>query len=228
MDMPAGTYETSGRWAFLPGLTVTLPQGWSSGEQDAGEFMVHQASDVDQANAIFFWRDLIPWVDGVPRADLGTSADEFADYLLGDSRLTVVEGPSRTFGVRGPDSASFADTVQARSLSVMVSDAAQTDPDLASLCPDEAQACVNLFIDPEHWGAPANLGRNIEAPAAGCPCSQVWRLYVASIGRDLHPHMFVVAVETVGPGALQALSDWEAQVEPIINSVLVPYIVVDN
>jgi hypothetical protein len=37
-----------------------------------------------------------------------------------------------------------------------------------------------------------------------------------------------VAVETVGPDPLQALSAWEAQVEPIIDSVLLPQIVVEN
>jgi len=34
----AGTYQTYGRWAFLPGLTMHVPDGWNSSEQDAGEF----------------------------------------------------------------------------------------------------------------------------------------------------------------------------------------------
>ncbi len=34
----AGTYQTYGRWAFLPGLTMSIPDGWNSTEQDAGEF----------------------------------------------------------------------------------------------------------------------------------------------------------------------------------------------
>jgi hypothetical protein len=65
---------------------------------------------------------------------------------------------------------------------------------------------------------PASLNRNIDAPVAGCPCSQVWRLYIASIGDELDPHMFVVAIETVGPDPLRALSAWEAQVEPIMRA----------
>ena len=40
--------------------------------------------------------------------------------------------------------------------------------------------------------------------------------------------MFVVAIETVGPDPLQALSAWEAQVEPIIESVLLPEVVINN
>jgi hypothetical protein len=210
----------------MRGLTVTLPAGWTAGEQDAGEFFLYQASDPDQANAIFFWSDLVPWVDGAPRPGLATTADEFADYLLGDARLTVVEGPTRAFRVRPPDFLAVIGKVEARSLSVIVSDSAQSDQELASGC--SGDACVNVFIDTDHWGHPANLGRNIDAPATGCPCSQVWRLYIASVGSEQDPHMLVVAVETVGPDPLAALSDWEAQVEPIVDSVLVPYTIVNN
>ena len=222
--MAAGTYETSGTWAFLRGLTVTLPAGWSSAEQDAGEFELDQGDPAK--GTIFFWRDLVAWVDGAPRPDLGTSADEFADYLLGDARLTVVEGSGRTFRVRGPDSLAVDGTVQARSFSVIVSASAKSDADFSGDC--SGGACVNLFIDPVHWPEPFNLGRNIAAPVPGCPCSQAWRLYVASVGREPHPHMFVVAVEAVGPNPLQTLSAWEAKVDPIIASILVPYIVIDN
>ena len=102
-DLPAGTYETSGTWALLRGLTLTLPAGWSSAEQDAGEFQLHQATDQAQVSEIYFWVDVVAWVDGKARPELGTTADEFADYLLGDSRLIVSEGPNRTFGVRRPD-----------------------------------------------------------------------------------------------------------------------------
>lgn len=222
--MAAGTYETSGTWAFLRGLTLTLPAGWSIEEQDAGEFRLTDAHD--QPRAIYFWRDLVAWVDGAPRPDLGTSADEFADYLLGDARLTVVEVPGRTFRVRGPDSLAADGSVQARSFSVIVSASAKSDADFSGDC--SGGACVNLFIDPVHWPRAANLGRNIAGPVPDCPCSQAWRLYVASVGREPHPHMFVVAVEAVGPDPLQTLSAWEAQVDPIIASVLVPYIIVDN
>ncbi len=226
-NMAAGTYETAGTYAFMRGLTVTLPAGWSSAEQDAGEFMLHQASDPDQLNAIFFWRGLVPWVDGAPRPELATTADEFASYLLSDPRLTVVEGPRRAFGVRGPDSIDVIDTVQARSLSVIVSDSAETDADLASECTGEA--CVDVFIDPDHWGGAATLGRNIaEVPTTGCPCSQAWRLYIASVGDTQDPRMLVIALETAGPHPLESLAAWEAQVEPLIASVLVPSTIIDT
>jgi hypothetical protein len=225
-NMAPGTYETSGTWAFLRGLTVTLPAGWSSSEQDAGEFNLHLATDPAPASAIFFWKDLVPWRDGAARPELGTSADQFADYLLGDPRFTVVEGPGRTFDVRGPDSLAPTGFVQARSLSVIVSASAKSDADVASDC---TEVCVNVLTDPDHWGGePVNLGRNIDAPAPDCPCSHAWRVYIASIGRDLHPHTFVVVEEAVGRDPLQALSVWEPQADPIVDSVLVPYIVVDN
>jgi hypothetical protein len=225
-NMPAGTYETSGQWAFLRGLTLTLPAGWSSAEQDAGEFELHQGSDANQVNQISFWIDVVPWVNGEARPELGTTADGFADYLLGDTRLTVSEGPTRTFGVRGPDSLSVADTVQARSLSVILSDSATTEPDVAHDCP--AEACIGLLTDPVHWQGASELLRDMPVDDPVCLCSEAVRLYVASIGRDLFPHTLVIAVATAGADPLQSLAAWEAQVEPIIDSVLVPYIVVDN
>jgi hypothetical protein len=225
-DMAAGTYETSGTWAFLRGLTVTLPASWSSYEQDAGEFELHQASDVDAANQILFWRDLVASDDGAPRPEVGTTTEALAEYLLTDRRLTVTEGPTRTFSVRGPERLDVAGTVQARSFSIILSDTAETDPDGYFFdCP--AEACVGFLTDPDHWdGGSVALTRN----DSGCSpaCSQALRLYVGSMGRELHPHTFVVAVSTYGTDPLESLADWEAEVEPIIHSILVPYIVVDN
>jgi hypothetical protein len=229
-DMPPGIYETSGTWGFLRGLTVTLPVGWSSGEQDAGEFELHQASDVNAGSEIYFWRDVVAWVDGAARPELGTSADALADYLLSDSRLIVAEGADRTFRVRSPESLEDAGTVQARSFSVILSESARTEPNGAFFdCP--ADACVGFLTDLLHWhGGQAALTRG----DSGCDpeCSQAMRLYILSIGPENHPelraHTLVVALSTYGTDPLSTLSAWEAQVELIVDSVLVPYIIVDN
>jgi hypothetical protein len=229
-DLPAGTYETSGKFAFLPGLTLTLPEGWSAGEQDAGEFELSQSSDPDpriQISEILFWSDVVPWVEGRARLDLGATADELADYLLADERLVVTEAPSRTFGVRGPDDLRPVSSVKARSLSVIVSDSAHTERVHASECP--AEACINLLQDPDHWPGTFELLRNTPADDPLCPrCSRAVRFYIADIGSDQDPHTLVIALSTFGLDALESLSDWETQVEPIIASVLVPYIVVNN
>jgi hypothetical protein len=226
--MPAATYETSGWAAFLPGLTLTLPAGWSSAEQDAGEFELHQAADVNAVSEIYFWSDVVAWVHGAPQPELGTTADAFATYLLSDSRLTVAEGPARTLNVRALDSLSTIETVESRSFSVIVSDNAVTDPEVASDCP--AEACIGLLTDPVHWegAAPFELLRNMPVDDPDCLCSQAVRLYIASVGSDLDPHTLVIALSTSGADALQALSAWEVQIEPIIDSVLVPSVVVDN
>ena len=55
----AGTYQTYGRWAFLPGLTMYIPDGWNSTEQDAGEFNLLNP-DFPDGSGLFFWRDVIP------------------------------------------------------------------------------------------------------------------------------------------------------------------------
>ncbi len=221
-DMAAGTYETSGTWAFLRGLTVTLPAGWSSNEQDAGEFELHEATDAGEANQIYFWRDLVAWVDGEPKPELGTSADELADYLLSDPRISVVEGPRRTFNVRELDSVRVASTVEARSFSVIVADATQTAPGTFTDCPDEA--CIGILSDVPHWDGDApSLTRGNDEGA-----SQALRVYIASIGHELHPHTLFVVLSTYGTDPLDSLAAWEGQVEPIVASVLVAPIVVDN
>jgi Tol biopolymer transport system component len=224
--MPAGTYETSGQWAFLPGLTVTLPADWSSAEQDAGEFELSQASDADRVSEIYFWSDVVPFADGRVRPDLGRSADELAEFLLGDDRLTVSEGPTRTFGVRGPDDSNPGSSVKARSFSVVVSDSAPNEPELSPDCP--AEACINLLTDTDHWSGQFELLRDMPAEFPNCPCSQAVRFYIADIGSDQDPHTLVIALSTFGLDALESLSDWETQVEPIIATVLVPYVVVNN
>ena len=109
---------------------------------------------------------------------------------------------------------------------MLVSDTAQTEPDVASDCP--AEACISLLTDPVHWQGTFELLRDMRTQDPDCPCSQAVRLYVASIGRDLHPHTFVIAMSTFGPDPLASLAAWEAEVEPIIDSILVPYIIVDN
>jgi len=230
IDMPAGTYETSGTWAFLRGLRVTLPPGWSSGEQDAGEFELHQASDVNAGSEIYFWHDVVPWVDGAARPELATSAESLADYLLSDSRLVVAEGAGRTFTVGSPESLQDAGTVQARSFSVILSDSARTEPNGAFFdCP--ADACVGFLTDLLHWdGGQAALTRG----DSGCDpeCSQAMRLFILSIGPQNHPelraHTLVVALSTYGTDPLAALSAWEAHTDQIVDSVRVPFIIVDN
>ncbi|MEO6350376.1 MAG: hypothetical protein ABIP53_06970 [Candidatus Limnocylindrales bacterium] len=220
-DMAAGTYETSGTWAFLRGLTVTLPQGWSSFGQAAGAFELHLATDVGQANQIYFWRDLVPWVDGSAKPELGTTADALADYLLSDRRISVVEGPRRTFNVRELDTVRVADTIEARSFSVIVSDSAETAPGTFGDCPDEA--CIGIFDDVAHWDGTVSLTRGNDQGA-----SQALRVYIASIGYPTHPHTLFVVLSTFGVDPLEALAAWEVQVEPIIARVLVTPIVVDN
>jgi len=229
-NLPPGTYETSGTWAFLRGLTVSLPAGWSSGEQDAGEFELHQASDINSGSEIYFWHDVVAWVDGAPRPELGTTADALADYLLSDARLNASEGPHRTFTVRSPETLIPAGTVEARSISVILSDSAATEPG-GSFADCPADACVGFLTDQLHWGGgQAALTRG----DSGCQpeCAQAMRLYIASIGPenrpDLRAHNFVVALSTYGTDPLVALRDWETKVEPIVDNILLPYVIVDN
>ncbi len=83
----AGTYQTYGRWAFLPGLTMYIPDGWNSTEQDAGEFNLHNP-DFPDGSGLFFWRDVIPVEpDGSHVMTVPSTVAGMTNWLRADHRL---------------------------------------------------------------------------------------------------------------------------------------------
>jgi hypothetical protein len=235
-----GTYVTAGQYAFLTGLTVTVTEGWSSAEQDAGEFELHRQEDVERYRGLAFWRDMVPWVDGRPAPQLGTTADELVAYLLADPRLDVVEGEARTFDRYGPDG-SIDGSVTARTVTVML--AADAPKEVAE-CP--GNACADFLGDPYHWGTDHGVGilrgfvpteseledliaAGILVEGSGCPCGNVFKLYIAQLGSQ---NVVIASVGTFGPedpaALAEALADWEREVEPILASTILPWQVVAN
>ena len=84
-NIPAGTYTTAGQYAFLPGLTATIPAGWSSWEQDAGEFNLHQVSDQNANNVLYFWRDMAAvGADGLVAPGVGRTPADLVAFLTSD------------------------------------------------------------------------------------------------------------------------------------------------
>ena len=54
-------------------------------------------------------------------------------------------------------------------------------------------------------------------------------LYFGSIGYELHPHTLVVALSVFGEqDPLRAMVDLQAEVQPVLDSIVVPYIIIDN
>ena len=214
-DLPPGTYELTGEFALLRGLRVTVPGGWSSAEQDAGEFELHQPLDSRNKSdinfEIKFWRDLVPVKNGrAEQSSAPPSADELVSFLLADPPLEVAEGPKRSFAL-----ASGA-AVEARSLRVTIADNAANElPD----CP--AEACVGFLTDPTHWAPDDSVvvGRGIASdPPLACPCSNAYRLYILQHGGGT----IDIAVIAHGKDVLKDLASFEAAIEPIIESIMLP------
>ena len=202
-----GTYATSGRWAFLPGLTLTIPGGWYSNEQDAGEFNVLNATY--GAGGLFFWRDMIP-VDpeGNPLADTPSTPEAMTDWFATNPDLIVTEPESVTIG-QGIEATTFtfATAPGARNM----------DPEGCPDYPPGAAVCFGIFTDPAHWGDGSWWVASAHAT----------RLYLASIGPDASPHLLVVAVlGSIEPPSTETdpfveLARIEAAVQPILDSLYV-------
>jgi hypothetical protein len=235
-----GTYVTAGEYAFLTGLTVTVPAGWSSAEQDAGEFELHREEDVERYRGLAFWRDMVAWVDGRPAPQLGTTADDLVSYLLADPRLDVTEEATRTFDRYGPDGAVDG-SVTARSVTVML---AEDAPKEVAECP--GTACADFLGDPYHWGPDHGVGilrgfvpsgtdvddlraAGILVDGSECPCGNAFKLHIAQLGPA---NVVIASVGTFGPedpvALAAALVGWEHEVEPILASTILPWEIVAN
>lgn len=228
-NLPAGTYITSGSAGYLPGLSLTLPPGWSSVQQDFAEFELHQADDAAQFRQVLLWQDMRPWVSGAPVWEQG-SVDRLEESLLTDPRLVAVSGPERNFRVRGADGEADGN-ITARSITVALPNDATSEYD----CP--FVACVDFIGNPA-WGHGAGLFSGAEPtqaemdaliaagslpPGATCPCANAFRLFLFTHpGAAAPDHVVIVALGAVGADPVAALDDWELKVQSILNTLVFP------
>lgn len=226
-NLPPDTYYTAGTWAFLQGLTLTIPAGWSSSAQNAGSFELHRAADTEALEELLFWRDPVAYVEGRAAPELGTTGEALAAFLKGDPRFVVTEQVSVPLGqgIGRFDGAGIGQPLNAIALTVTVAPGVPNDKTFED-CP--GRSCVGVLIDPRHWDGPMSLWRDMPGGRADCPCSQILRLYLADIGYPTHSHTLAVGVLASGPDPASALATWEPQVQPIIDSLIAPYAVVDN
>jgi hypothetical protein len=221
-DIAPGTYYTAGEWALLPGLTFTLPAGWSSLANEAGELELHRTGD--DHDEIMVWRDVVPSIDGQAAVDAPSDPGSWIARLAGDPCLAVSEPERAVLGdwidLRGGKQADL----QALTVSVGVSDKAAYK---AASCP--ASGNVAILFDPMHWERGFEVGGD-EMNDPGCPCHSVQRLYFASIGYVSHRHLLVVALQSFGPTAHvdAQMTALRAAAQPILDSLIAPAIVVDN
>lgn len=209
-SLPAGTYVTTGNHAFLPGLVVTLPAGWSSSEQDAGEFSLHTVGDKNRNDSLLFWHDIVA-VDhtGSRAAGVGTAPQDLVDFLVADPRL-IVSKPSAT---------TIGNGLSALALTIRVDPAGPNDD--PEQCPGDS--CANFLTDPAYWEGPIGITVNSSEDASlACPCSHAVRLFLASYGQASDPHTLAVAVVVYAPDPDAELALFQQLVAPIIDSVRLP------
>jgi len=195
--LSAGTWVLDGEFSFILGMEFTVPDGWESREQDAGEFNLFPLAHPD--DHFFMAKDIaavksdgsLALAPNVPR-----TADGIEAYWRSDPNLVVSPSEPATIG----------DGIPATTFVVTVSpDAAFIDPE----CPVYPQ-CADFFTDPRFWdGGVYGIG----APAAV-------RIYFATIpnGSSRH-HLLLVVLEGADEAALEALTEETA---PIIQSLRFP------
>jgi hypothetical protein len=199
--LAAGTYATSGPAAFLRGLQVTVPSGWFSDEQDAGEFNLHPVGQPD--DSIFFWEDLSATADdqaGTSLVGVSGSATGLVSWLTSNADLIVSKPRSAMIG-----------QVPAVMVDVQVSNTAKTPKN--SDC--HADPCVWFLRDMKHWDHPFSIARG-----------DIARFYFGTIGQASDPHVFAVEIEGRGFDA-PALDAFTQRARPILDSVVIPE-VIDN
>ena len=191
----AGTYQTYGRWAFLPGLTMSIPDGWTSTEQDAGEFNL-QNPDFPEGSGLFFWRDVIPVApDGTHITTVPSTVAGITDWLRADTQLVVSHPRERVIG-KGLHTTTF------------VVEVAHGAVNKAPECAAVKATCFPILTDPERWGDGAWTVASTESS----------RYYLATIGPSSNRHLLVVALVAQADPAAERLR-FEKAVAPILDSL---------
>ena len=191
----AGTYQTYGRWAFLPGLTMDIPDGWSSAEQDAGEFNLINP-DFPDGDGLFFWRDVIPVEpDGTHITTVPSTVAGITSWLSANHRLRVSD-PMKVVIGKG---------LAATTMVVDVPDGTVNKDQVCDFSPKAA--CINILTDPAHWDGDLTVA-SIESS----------RFYLADIGPASDRHLLVVALFAQADPATERLR-LEKAVAPILDSL---------
>jgi hypothetical protein len=192
----AGTYQTYGRWAFLPGLTMYIPDGWNSTEQDAGEFNLINP-DFPDGNGLFFWRDVIPVEpDGTRVMTVPSTVAGITSWLTANHLLRVSD-PMKVVIGKGLDTTT------------MVVDVPDGTVNKDHVCADIAPkaACFPILTDPAHWDG-----------AWTVVSGESSRYYLATVGPVSNRHLLMLAIVAQADPADERLR-FEKAVAPILDSL---------
>lgn len=199
--MAAGTWVTAGTYGFLPGLSLTVPAGWSTEEADVGQLKL--VEDAHPDDAVRFWKDVAAIESNGETPKVLDSVARTPDGLTASFRSNpdlVVSTPTET---------TIGGGVAAITYVIGVSPSAAY---VSQGCPSYP-TCANILKDPVFWGPE-------EFFAIGAP--SVVRLYLATIGTTADPHMLVICLDATDPAALERLT---AAAAPIIASLRLPAVI---
>jgi hypothetical protein len=195
----AGTWTLADDGAFLRGLAISLPDGWSSVAQNAGEFKLIPVAQPD--DWLFMWRDVVAITnDGTGRIvpNVPSTPEGLTTFFRSDPDLTVST----------PVTTTIAGGIPAVTYVVGVS-ASATSPDKG--CPNPPH-CVDFLKDPVHWGP--------DVYGIGAP--EVVRLYLATIGTGSNTHLLVIALDSPNATELERFSQIA---DPIIARIRLPSVI---
>ena len=196
-----GTYITTKPDGFLPGLTLTIPAGWSATEADSGEIALHPADRPD--DAILLWKDVVAVVTnnrsgkvGKPLKGVGSTADALVKWLTSTSDFAILAKPKTV---------TVGDGVKGKQLTVTTSGSADFAWDD---CPYNPH-CAAIFTNPGHWGS------NFYAIGG----DEVSRIFVTTLHFPEGDHTFFVTLNAVSASDLAA---FVSEAQPIIDSLRLP------
>jgi hypothetical protein len=198
-QLHAGTWILVDDRAFLPGLVITVPDGWSSHSLNRGEFNLIPTDHPD--DILYMWRDVVAItndgtaaiVPNVPSTPEGLTA-----FFRGDSDLTVST----------PMNTTIAGGIPALTYVVGVSATAKSPE---TFCPDPPH-CVDFLKDAVHWGS----------DVYGIAAPEVVRLYLATIGTGSDTHLLVIALDSPNSNELARFTEVAG---PIIASIKLPAVI---
>ena len=170
------------------------------GENDAGEFRLHQADHPD--NVLLLWKDMAAVVTnnrnqrlGQIRSDVGTTAEELTTYLTTSDDFAILVPPEEV---------TIAGSMKGTQFTFQVSDTADfADPD----CPFNPK-CADILTHPLYWEGAWGIGGEATA-----------RIFVTTIGYPEGDHTFFIVLDAPDPDRLADLAD---AAEQVIQSLELP------
>jgi hypothetical protein len=184
----------------VPGLELTLPAGWSSTENNAGELNLIPPAQPD--GRLFFWLDMVALKSSGPEHgttilyDVGKTPDALVSWLTSNPDFRTIAKPMP---------ATIGEGITMTTLVVGVSRSARYgDPE----CPANPR-CADFFTRTGYWGTNSyGIGGEEEV-----------RLYLGTIRLGGETHTFLVGLDAVSHAGLRRLED---ATKSILDSVRLP------